>query len=369
MKNVDKGWFLIRREHICGPLDGSGICIGLWTWLNSAANYQDTTIRFRGSPRILKRGSLITSVRELARQLSYTPNTIRKQLKYLVDWGQITLESTAVGTLITIVNYDRDQAFASLIPLVENTPDATAGDTPSDTRGGTPGNTQGDTQNGENTHEVTHQENRFENQKQTDNQELTTIHAVESDNNPHTLGTPSNEVTAVSALTAETPFLSSELTSRNGANGNGHSLEPELPEIALLWNKFAHPNLSRVRSMEPKSDRDKACRARWKEKPDQGYWIQVIQKMNESAFLTGMKKNSTFKASIKFLTRPERHVEILEGKYDSLNAKNGNGAHGPTPTESFDFTKPNGGGDESPLVSPTRLERMRRRIEDDKNPT
>lgn len=89
----------------------------------------------------------------------------------------------------------------------------------------------------------------------------------------------------------------------------------ELPNIAQIWNEWAHESLPRVISMETSSTRFKNCRARWESKPDTNHWISVIQRLNKSSFLLG-KNDRKWKGDIEFLCRPDSAAKILEGKYD-----------------------------------------------------
>jgi hypothetical protein len=98
----------------------------------------------------------------------------------------------------------------------------------------------------------------------------------------------------------------------------GEDSSGKLPKIAEIWNRKADSALPRVRGMNYRSTRARACRQRWKEKPDEVYWESVVERLNKSPFLTG--KTTRWKADIEFLTRPDKHQEILEGKYDNPGA-------------------------------------------------
>lgn len=91
--------------------------------------------------------------------------------------------------------------------------------------------------------------------------------------------------------------------------------EGNLPELAQLWNEIADERLSKIREMAPNSARRVACENRWKERPDRAYWIAVIGRINKTPFCLGTN-NRGWKADIEFLTRPDNHAKILEGKYD-----------------------------------------------------
>lgn len=88
-----------------------------------------------------------------------------------------------------------------------------------------------------------------------------------------------------------------------------------LPEIAKIWNEWAHPIFPRVMSMDTESSRYKNCRKRWEKKPNQEYWQKVIVRLNESSFCRGNNEKK-WVAGIEFLCKPDKANEILEGKYD-----------------------------------------------------
>lgn len=70
------------------------------------ANHVDT--RWRG--RVIRRGQRLTSVRHLADELKLCDQAIQRALRVLVASGSIVKESDRkLGTMITIVNYDRYQ--------------------------------------------------------------------------------------------------------------------------------------------------------------------------------------------------------------------------------------------------------------------
>jgi len=105
------------------PTDNSGSFIKLhrkieeWDWYQDGntfrvfmhllirANYIDKT--WRGI--LIKRGQLITSVDSLSEQLGLTTQNIRTALKHLGLTKELTIETTAHYSLITLSNYDKYQ--------------------------------------------------------------------------------------------------------------------------------------------------------------------------------------------------------------------------------------------------------------------
>lgn len=88
-----------------------------------------------------------------------------------------------------------------------------------------------------------------------------------------------------------------------------------LPRVAEIWNKWAHEKFPRVADMSPASARYKKTVERWREKPNEEYWVRVINRINRSSFCQG-KNDRQWIADIEFLIRPDTHSRVLEGKFD-----------------------------------------------------
>lgn len=94
----------------------------------------------------------------------------------------------------------------------------------------------------------------------------------------------------------------------------------ELPRLALIWNLRRNPVLSEVRLCS--ASRRKHAVNRWKENPSEDFWLEVIERINASAFCLG-KNNRGWKADFDFLCRPDSAAKVLEGKYDNPGGPGG----------------------------------------------
>jgi len=90
--------------------------------------------------------------------------------------------------------------------------------------------------------------------------------------------------------------------------------EPGAEKLAILWNQFAHQTLPRVDGLNSKSTRHKNAAARWKEKPDENYWVAVLRLLNDSRFCLGDNQRA-WRADFEFFVRPDTHHKLREGKY------------------------------------------------------
>lgn len=91
------------------------------------------------------------------------------------------------------------------------------------------------------------------------------------------------------------------------------AVEPIPEKLFNLWNLY-RDKLPEARRLN--SQRSKMSAARWKEEPNEIYWISVIKKLNESAFCTG-KNNTGWIATFDWFLKPDTHVKVMESKYDN----------------------------------------------------
>lgn len=94
----------------------------------------------------------------------------------------------------------------------------------------------------------------------------------------------------------------------------------ELPRLALLWNLRRHPSLPEVKLCSPSRRRHAANR--WKENPNEEFWLEVLERVNASKFCLGANQRG-WKADFDFLMRPDSAAKVLEGKYDNPGGPGG----------------------------------------------
>lgn len=89
--------------------------------------------------------------------------------------------------------------------------------------------------------------------------------------------------------------------------------------LAVLWNTNCG-SLPKVREMNSKRKRN--CELRWKEHPEESYWLDVIRGITSSDFCTG-KNNNSWRADFDFLLRPGTSTRVLEGTYGGSSKRSG----------------------------------------------
>lgn len=104
-----------------------------------------------------------------------------------------------------------------------------------------------------------------------------------------------------------------------GADAPGAEVDPA--EVARgdvaallqgLWNETIKPPLIRWDTIS--ANRRKKAKARWSEKPSEGYWREVIRRLAANGWCQG-ENPSGWVASADFLLQPETHVKAMEGRY------------------------------------------------------
>lgn len=80
-----------------------------------------------------------------------------------------------------------------------------------------------------------------------------------------------------------------------------------------VWNANRPPECPEWRTTGP--ERERAAKARLKELPDLGAWVEVVKRLQGAAFARG-RNDRGWVADPDFLLRPDSRHKILEGKYD-----------------------------------------------------
>lgn len=82
----------------------------VWVYIISRGQYQDTAVTYHGREFKLMRGQCILSEAHLCRMSGWTRKRLRVFLARCQKENQIALVSTPMGTVFTIVNYDKWQS-------------------------------------------------------------------------------------------------------------------------------------------------------------------------------------------------------------------------------------------------------------------
>jgi hypothetical protein len=110
---------------------------------------------------------------------------------------------------------------------------------------------------------------------------------------------------------------------QSGANAPGPNGPPSPAWLAETWNQHSGSLKKLQEPQSLSSDRERAARARLKEKPEPRMWVEVISRMAKNSFCLGKKnseKHKHWKADFDWLIRPGTVDRFLEGKYDDANA-------------------------------------------------
>jgi len=111
MARHEGGWVKLHRKIEESDIAHNFLLLGLWTTLLKWANWKESRVTWRGLPRELERGELLTSVKELAAFGGVDRRTVDKWLKYLIARDSIVVEKSPrgshLGIIIKIKNYEK----------------------------------------------------------------------------------------------------------------------------------------------------------------------------------------------------------------------------------------------------------------------
>jgi len=135
---AEKGWIkLYRQIQECEflwdskeePFDRRSA----WIDLLLMANHKDKRMMFRGKAITVGCGQRITSLHNLAARWHWGINRVRNYLDLLQGENMLVRESDNTKTLLTIVNYQKYQAFSDFEGTATDTVTDTVTNTPTDT--------------------------------------------------------------------------------------------------------------------------------------------------------------------------------------------------------------------------------------------
>lgn len=111
MARHKNGWIKIHRSLVEDEIAEKGLsALGLWTMLLTLANHSESKIIWKGELRYLKRGEILTTLRELSlNNKSVTITSTRRMLDFFEKRQSIRQEISTKGRIITLLNYESYQ--------------------------------------------------------------------------------------------------------------------------------------------------------------------------------------------------------------------------------------------------------------------
>lgn len=110
----NKGYVLIQRsiiDHWIWKDETPFTYRDAWIDLILMVNHEDNKIMINHNYITVQRGQHYTSVRKLAERWHWSKNRVRHFLQLLVCDGMCLTFKTGNGTLLTLVNYDKNQSW------------------------------------------------------------------------------------------------------------------------------------------------------------------------------------------------------------------------------------------------------------------
>ena len=109
---MKSGYYLISRGWMHNPVFSSSRSFdrrSAWIWIIEGACFKSTKQDVLGKTVTVERGSLITSVRYLAKEWNWSEKAVRSFLKRLEKEEMVGLSTEHGKTQIYVINYDRYQ--------------------------------------------------------------------------------------------------------------------------------------------------------------------------------------------------------------------------------------------------------------------
>ena len=120
-------------------------------------------------------------------------------------------------------------------------------------------------------------------------------------------------------LVACNVFFDANGTGRTGRTGQdvrdetASGSRPAAPALLEIWNTNCG-SLPKANAVS--GGRMTTWRTRWGDRPDEAYWVSVVQRLSKSSFCNG-ENDKGWRATIDFLLKPDTHLKTMEGKYDN----------------------------------------------------
>lgn len=107
---MNNGWIKLHRKLLDDAMATKPNYMWLWINLLLMANHKEQCFIWNNQKEIVKKGQLLTGLKQLSRKTGIAQGTVYRILKYLENEKQIEQQKTTRFTLITIINWGKYQA-------------------------------------------------------------------------------------------------------------------------------------------------------------------------------------------------------------------------------------------------------------------
>lgn len=106
------GWFKFHRKIFDNPVcNKDSEHFYVWCWILANAKYEDgERALFKNEDIVLQKGQLITTTKEISKELNITESKVNRILKKLEIEKQIEKQTSTRNTLISVVNWEQYQS-------------------------------------------------------------------------------------------------------------------------------------------------------------------------------------------------------------------------------------------------------------------
>jgi len=108
---MDNGWVKLYRSIWKNPVvTADSDYLAVWIYLLTSANYEDTSVRFKGKRVYLKPGEMITGRKKISQELGVSESKVQRILKEFESEQQIEQRTDRHCRLISIQNWEKYQS-------------------------------------------------------------------------------------------------------------------------------------------------------------------------------------------------------------------------------------------------------------------
>lgn len=118
MARNNDGWIKLQRDILDTDIFHHPLLLKIWIGILMSATWKETSILWQQARRKLAPGSLIFGMREFAQRVGISPSSLHRWIRYLHDSERITYETSARGSLITVVKWQEYQSSVSTVSTV-----------------------------------------------------------------------------------------------------------------------------------------------------------------------------------------------------------------------------------------------------------
>lgn len=107
----EEGWFKFHRQMFKNPVcTKDSEYFFVWLWILNEACYEEKRAWFKSKDIVLQKGQILTTVKEISKDLNVSEKKVYRILNLLENEKQIEKQASNKNTLITVLNWEKYQS-------------------------------------------------------------------------------------------------------------------------------------------------------------------------------------------------------------------------------------------------------------------